>query len=375
MIENQRHCFDIPEDIIYLDSASNAPLLNSVRQAGEFGLDRKYHPWEIDRDAFVREGETVRGLFASLIGAEVGDIAVVPSTAYGIATAAQNLPIARGQNIVVIEDQFPSNVYAWMELAAANDAMVLTAARPDDDNWTTAVLETINAKTAIVTVPPCHWTDGSSLDLVAIGSRCREVGAAYVIDSTQATGACPMDVSAIQPDFIACAGYKWLMCPYSLGFLYAAPHRQSGRPLESHGLNHKAEAPGGTISYIADYSDGGRRYDMGQRFSFINIPMAIAGMSQLLEWRVSEIHETLSALIDHTAELANRIGWKVPDPRYRIGHFIGITPPAPLPDDIIARLNQENIYLSKRGSGLRISPHLHNSPADIDRVFDFLGSL
>lgn len=375
MIESQRHLFDIPDEVVYLDCASNAPLLRTVRQAGELGLDRKYHPWEMDRDEFERESETVRGLFASLIGAETGDIAIVPSTAYGIATAAQNLPITQGQNIVVIQDQFPSNVYAWVELASANDATLLTTMRPADDDWTTAVLETINERTAIVAIPPCHWTDGSFLDLVAIGARCREVDAAYVIDSTQATGAYPMDVEAIQPDFVACAGYKWLMCPYALGFLYAAPHRQRGRPLESHGLNHKAEAPGGTNSYPAEFSDGGRRYDMGQRFSFINVPMAIAGMSQLQHWQVSKIHETLSALMDYAAEKANSIGWSVPDRSHRIGHFIGMTPPAPLPNDIIPKLNQEKIFLSKRGTGLRISPHLHSSQADIDRVFNLLGSL
>ncbi len=374
MIENQRHLFDIPENLVYLDCASNTPLLNSVRQAGQMGLDRKYHPWEIDRNEFVEEGETVRNLFARLIKANAEDVAIVPSTAYGIATAARNLPISRGQNIVVIEDQFPSNVYAWIELANENAATVLTALRPSDNDWTRAVLETITSDTAIVAVPPCHWTDGSFLDLVAIGVRCREVGAAFVIDSTQATGAFPMDVQKIQPDFVACAGYKWLMCPYSLGFLYAAPHRQSGKPLESHGLNHQAEAPGERISYAGTYADGARRYDMGQRFNFINIPMAITGMSQLLEWQVPQIHETLSDLIDYTAQQAQSIGWKVPAPEYRIGHFIGIIPPKPLPSDIVEQLNNQQIYLSKRGAGLRISPHLHNDRDEIDRAIDLLRS-
>ncbi len=375
MIENQRPLFDIPDDVVYLDCAANAPLLRAVKRAGEIGLDRKYHPWEIDREQFVQEGETVRGLFAKLIGAATGDVAIVSSTAYGIATAARNLALSSGQNIVVLQDQFPSNVYAWLELAAAKNATVLTVARPSDNDWTAAVLERLNAQTAIVALPPCHWTDGSFLDLVQIGKRCRELGAAFVIDSTQATGAYPMNVSDIQPDFIACSGYKWLMCPYSLGFLYAAPHRQSGQPLESHGLNHKAEAPGGTISYGADYCDGARRYDMGQRFNFINIPMAIVGMTQLLEWGVGNIHETLSDLVDYTAGRAQDLGWGIPEKSRRIGHFIGISAPQPLPDDVITRLHKEKIFLSKRGAGLRLSPHLFSSRSDIDQLFEALGKI
>ncbi|MDE0992261.1 MAG: aminotransferase class V-fold PLP-dependent enzyme [Rhodospirillales bacterium] len=81
-------------------------------------------------------------------------------------------------------------------------------------------------------------TDGSFLDLEVIGKRCRELGAAFVIDSTQAAGAYQMDVQKLQPDFIACSAYKWLLSPHTLGFLYSAPHRQLGIPLELHNLNH-----------------------------------------------------------------------------------------------------------------------------------------
>ncbi len=376
MIENQSHLFDIPDDVTYLDCSSNSPLLNAVRQAGEKGLDRKYHPWTIDRNVFLEEGETLRGLFAHLIGAQTGDVAIVPSTAYGVATAAQNLPISSSQNIVVLEDQFPSNVYAWRDLAQARDATVLTVKRPLDNDWTAAVLETLNTQTAIVALPPCHWTDGSFLDLVTIGQRCRELDAAFVVDSTQATGAYPMDVKDIQPDFIFCSAYKWLLCPYTLGFLYAAPHRQYGIPLEQHNLNHGPDVLShGHMTYTAPFSDGARRYDMGERFNFINIPMAIAGMEQLKRWGVAEIHASLSALIDYAADRATELGWTVPDKTKRIGHFIGMTPPKPLPSDIIQTLNAHKIYLSPRGNGLRISPHLYNSTDHIDRVFEILRKL
>lgn len=375
MIDNQSHLFDIPDDVIYLDCAANSPFLKTVKEAGDWGLGRKYHPWEIDRAAFVREGEEVRGLFAEMIGANPADIAITPSTAYGIATAAQNLTISAGQNIIVLEDQFPSNVFAWLELAKSNNATLVTVARPIDHDWTRAVLEAMNNNTAIVALPPCHWTDGSFLDLISIGKRCRELGAAFVIDSTQATGACPMDVAEIQPDFIACSAYKWLMCPYTLGFLYAAPHRQTGRPLESHNLNHKVDPPGGKISYDMDYAEGARRYDMSERFNFINIPMAIAGMSQIRNWGIGPIHETLTDLIDYAALKAQDIGWTVPDKSRRIGHFIGLTAPGRLPDQAMALLRNEKIYLSPRGTGLRISPHLYNSKQQMDRVFSVLAEL
>ena len=371
MIENQSHLFDIPDGITYLDCASNSPLLKSGKIAADKGLERKYHPWTLNRDDMVEEGETVRGLFADLIGAKAVDIAITPSTAYGITTAANNLPLSRGQNIVVLQDQFPSNVYAWVELAKTNGGEILTVGRPINNNWTTAVLETLNTNTAIVTVPHCHWTDGSFLDLVAIGKRCRELGAAFVIDSTQATGAYPMDVKALQPDFIACSAYKWLLSPYTLGFLYAAPHRQLGTPIELHNLNH-AEGP---EMYTDELSDGAGRYHMSERFNYTNIPMAIDAMTQIKKWGVSEIHETLSHLIDYTANKATNAGWVVPAKEHRIGHFTGMTRPEPIPPHAIHTLRSEKIYLSPRGTGLRVSPHLFNTTADIDRLFHVLENL
>lgn len=375
MITNQRHLFDLPDDVTYLDCASNSPHLKTVRQAGIEGLDLKTHPWKVNRAHLMHEGEQARALIADLMGVEPRDMAITPSTAYGVATAAQNLPLSAGQSIIVLEDQFPSHVLPWMDLAKDKGGKIVTVPRPEDYDWTSRVLDSMDQHTAIVAIPPCHWTDGSKLDLIIIGNRCRDLGAAFVIDSTQVTGACPMDIAAIQPDFVACSAYKWLLSPYTLGYLYAAPHRQAGRPLESHNLNHKSEPPGGKVSYDMDFSDGAARYDMSERFNYMNIPMSIAGMTQIQDWGVENIHETLTGLIDYAIKKATELGWAAPAKPYRIGHFSGIKSPTPLPEKIIPLLNAEGIYLSPRGGGLRIAPHLYNTKADIDRLFEVLAKI
>jgi selenocysteine lyase/cysteine desulfurase len=142
------------------------------------------------------------------------------------ATAAANLPLGTGRKIIVLQHQFPSIAYSWRVLAGDRAANLVTIARPDDWDWTSAVLEKINDETDIVSVPPVRWMDGSRLDLVRIGKRCRKKGAAFVVDATQAVGAMPLDISQLQPDFLFCSAYKWLLCPYTLAFLYAAPERQ-----------------------------------------------------------------------------------------------------------------------------------------------------
>ena len=149
MIPNQRHLFDLPEGVAFLNCASRAPLLTASKTAGEAGIGRKLQPWTYDPARGPAEAEELRGLFAALIGAEAGDIAIVPAASYGIKTAAVNLPVEAGQRILIPEQPFPSHFYAWCELAAAAGAAIETVPEPGDGDWTAAVLERLRPEVAI----------------------------------------------------------------------------------------------------------------------------------------------------------------------------------------------------------------------------------
>jgi selenocysteine lyase/cysteine desulfurase len=368
LIANQRHLFDIPDDVAYLNCSSHSPLLRKAFEAGQPAVMRKAHPWGSFREDAAAECETLRGLFACLIGAADRDIAIVPSTAYGIATATLNLPVERGQKIVVLQDQFPSNYHAWVLLARETGAELVTVARPKDGDWTSAVLARIDGGTAIAALPPCHWTDGSRVDLQPIGERCRAVGSAFVIDATQACGAQPVDVRALQPDFLAASGYKWLLCPYTLSFLYAAPHRQNGRSLEHHRTNSANEGRA-LAEHDSVVSDGARRYDMGERNNPIGLPMAIAAIEQLLAWDPAKIAATIKPMTDRIAEMAAERGFIVPPAAHRVSHIVGMRRPGGVPADIDKRLAAENVHISLRGDSIRVSPHVFNSLDEVDRLF------
>lgn len=369
MLSNQRDQFDIPGDVVYLNCASQSPLLNSVCRAGEEGVLRKAHPWTDFRSEAAANAERARGQFAQLIGATADDVAIVPATSYGISVAARNLPLTTGQRVVTLDNQFPSNFHAWRVSAEDAGADFHQVARPDDGDWTTAVLAAIDDNTTVVALPPCHWTDGSALDLATIGERCRAVGAAFVIDATQAAGAGPIDVARLQPDFLVSSAYKWLLCPYTLAFLYAAPHRQTGRPIEFHewavsGMENRASDRDPTATAI-----GARRYDMGERNNPINLMMATTALQQLIDWTPAGVAETIKSLTDRVATAARDRGFAVPPDAHRVAHYIGMRMPNGLPDRADERLAEKNIHISLRGDSLRVSPHIFNTAEDIDRLF------
>jgi len=373
MIPCQRKLFDIPENITYLNCAYTSPLLKSARDAGRTAIQAKANPWTITAADFFNSADTARELFARLIACTPDDVALVPAVSYGIALAARNLPVEANQNIVILQDQFPSNVYNWMRLAQDRQAVVKTVNRPPDSDWTPAVLEAIDSGTAIVAAQNCHWTDGTLVDLIKIGEKCRAVNAALVIDGIQSIGAMPFHIDRIQPDFMVAASHKWLLGAYSFGFCYVAPKWQNGTPLEENWFNREgSEDFSRLVDYRESYQPGARRYDQGEASSFILAPIAAAGIRQILDWVVENITETLQGKTDAIAERAQQMGLEVAPAHARAPHMIGISKPGGFAKDLPQLLAQDKVFVSVRGDSVRISPHLFTTDEDIDRLFAVL---
>jgi len=283
------------------------------------------------------------------------------------------LPVEGGQSIVVLQDQFPSNVYAWMRAAHKKNAVVRTVQRPLDSDWTPAVLRAIDADTAVVAVPNCHWTDGTLLDLVKISEKCRTMQAALVVDGIQSVGAMPFPIDKVQPDFLVAASHKWLLGAYSFGFCYVAPKWLGGTPLEENWFNREgSEDFARLVDYRESYQPGARRYDQGEASSFILAPIAAAGIRQLLEWGVENISQTLQGKTDDIAARAKQMGLLVaPDP-VRSPHMIGVSKTGGFNKDLPLLLAQDNVFVSVRGDSVRISPHLYTTDEDLNRLFAVL---
>src|ERR671915_2042099 len=306
---SQSDLFEIPEDIVYLNCAYMSPQLRPVREAGERAVSRKSRPWEITPDAFFEDAEEIRALFAWLIGGDADGVAIIPSVSYGISVAAANVPVREGEKIVILEDQFPSNVYAWGGLAEQSGASLVTLPRPEDLDWTRALLEEIDTDTAVVAVPNCHWTDGSLVDLASVGESVREVGAGLVVDGIQSLGAHPFDVSEVRPDFLIASSYKWLLGPYGLGFMYVGEAYREGVPIEHNWINRRGSED---FSRLVDYEDalqgGARRLDVGERSNFVLLPMGIAALRQIRDWGVANVAETLTGLTIRIEDEARALG-------------------------------------------------------------------
>ncbi len=371
MMPCQRQLFEVPREIAYLNNASYSPLPVAVRVAGEAGVAAKSTPWRMDQDAVLAQAEAVRAAAGRFVGAAADDIALVPSAAYGIATAAANLPVSSQTRILLMAGEFPSQSLEWARQAQRHGAMLDMVARPADGDWTQALLARIRQPglppVGIAALTPLDWSDGTLIDLALLCPALHAQGAAVVVDATQAAGVLPVDAAALGVDYLVFPTYKWLLGPYTLAFLYAAPRRQHGTPLEQYGANRV----GGTQSFaglLGPPIPTARRYDMGQRFNPVSLPMALAGMALLHGWGRDAVAERLRHLTDMAADIAEAHGLR-PVPRaLRAPHILGLHPPAGHGvAALVQSLAAQGVFVAERGPVMRVGPHVFNDEADVER--------
>ncbi len=153
MLSCQKDKFSLPAEAHYLNCAYMSPMLKSAEQAGMEAMALKRDPSRIKSEDFFSTCSELRQEFAHLIGVENSDsIAIIPSVSYGIANAANNIHLSSGDEVVILGEQFPSNVYAWTERAKKTGAKIVTIHSPDNisdrvASWNERIIEAINDKT------------------------------------------------------------------------------------------------------------------------------------------------------------------------------------------------------------------------------------
>lgn len=373
MTHPYREMFDIPADIAYFNAAQIGPIARETQRAGEAAYRDKTQPWSLPASTyFFDRPEALRNEAAKLFQSHADHIALVPAASYGLAVAAKNITVRAGQDIVLLGEQFPSNVYIWQKLAAKTGARIITVERQSDQSWTEALLPHIGPNTGLLSCGQVHWLDGGAIDVYAIGKALKDHGAAFILDLTQSLGVQPIDIHACQADFAVAVGYKWMLGPYGLGFLYAAQAHLQGEGLEENWIAREgAQNLAGLIDYKPGYEPGARRFDVGERSHLQLVPAAITAVKALNDIGIQAISDHLGAYNVHLIRDLSALGLvsDVPD---RAPHYLALRLPENAPKDVVERLKTDQVFISQRGPRLRISAHLYNTDQDRQRLVDSL---
>jgi len=365
-----REEFPVTRRWAFFDHAAVAPLTGRAQRAiTEWAADMADNG-DVHEPRWNRRVEEVRGLFGKLLNAEPLDIAFVKNTSEGIGIVAEGFPWRPGDNIVTAAEEYPSNLYPWMNLAGRGVAVRAVASR-EGRLWIDDLRAAMDLRTRLVSLSFVEFASGFRNDLDAIGSLCRERGVYFFVDAIQGLGMLPLDVRQTPVDFLAADGHKWLLGPEGAGIFYL--RRELLNLLHPVGVGWNSVVGARDFSRI-DFTlkPHAGRWESGS-LNVAGITGLGASLELLLEIGVPAIAGRVQELTDDLCTRAARGGLPVYSSR-RPEDWSGIVS-LTVPDDPrqrVARCRSEGIVINQRAGRLRISPHCYNTREEIERLISAL---
>ncbi len=365
--ERYRSEFPVTEKFVYLDHAGIAPLSRRVEGAVTAFVREAARSGAFAYPAWSSRVVDIRKRCAELVSAECDEIAFVKSTSHGLSLVAGGLDWREGDNVVVYEKEFPSNLYPWMHLEERGVTVRKLRARegriePED-------IETaIDGRTRVLAVSSVQFTNGFRMDLVRAGEVCRRRGVLLCVDAIQSLGVIPVDVKTYGIDFLAADAHKWLLGPEGIGIFYC--RKDLARRMDPALVGWKSvdnefcfEEPSFSLKNNA------LRFEEGS-LNLMGIMGLGAAVDLLSEVGIRNIEERVLGLGEGIIGEADRRGWKILTPREKRARGGGITMAGSFDANVLsAALRRRGIMVNVRAGGLRISPHFYNTEDEIDTCF------
>ena len=370
-----RKLFPISDRLAYFNHAGVSPLnTRAVAAMNEFNQATAQLAIDEYRAAMLERQKDLRARIATLINARsVDEIVLMSNTAVGINTAALSLPLQPGDNVLVLDGDYPANIYPWMNIAHRG---VLTKFVPQHNGGLDLdLLESrIDSHTRVIAMSTVVFATGFRNDLVAVGKLCKQRGIFFVVDGIQSLGALPFDVQAANVDFLAAGSQKWLLGPIGAGFLYvrrelldqlvAGPYVGAASVVDAQNF----------LDYNFTPLPTAERFNLGSS-GVVNAYGLHASLSLIQEVGIEQIAERVLMLAGVAIGDLQERGFRLSAsaaPEHRSGIVI---PEVADPAAASARLAQEGIICIVRGKGIRVAPHFYNTEEEILRVGEVLSKL
>ncbi len=365
-----RDSYKALDNCTFLNTAGMAPLPAESCEAMSSLLD------DLNRSAYLNMklwGEkitTARRLSAEIVGASEREIAFVRNTSEGVSIVASGMRWSEGDEIIISDLEFPSNVYPWLNLRRLG-VEVRTIKSEGGRVTVDSIRAAVTRRTRLVAISSVQYLSGYMADLSSLGQMARERGFRLFVDAIQSLGVIPMDAKGCGVDFLSSGGFKWLCGPLGTGIFFCDVNRLDELDLTRVGWN--------TVQDSFDYStidytirDDAQRFEEGSP-NLVGICGLLESLKLVMSAGVDRNRAHVIGLTDMLVDGLLGKGCKILSPRGD-GEKSGIVNFAPREPDGVERLmerfGKEGIIVMKRGSGIRVSPHYYNTPEDIDRLLE-----
>ena len=363
--------FPLSPELCYLNHAAVAPWTRRASDAVKSFADENAIRGAADYPRWMRLEQTLRGNLARLINAPAADdVALVKNTSEALSMVAWGLNWEAGDEVVITDQEFPSNRIVWESLSSLGVRTVV-APLTGEGSPEAAIEACIGDRTRLVSVSSVQYGTGLRLDLERLGHHCRSHGVLFCVDAIQSIGAAPMDVQALPIDFTMADGHKWMLGPEGLGLFYVRPDLRPRLRLYEYGW-HMVREPGNFDRRDWEPAPDARRFECGSP-NMLCAHALNASVELLLEVGLDKVEAELQQRIDHLATcLAELPGFVPLTPRDR-GRRLGILTFRLEGEDSEAlqkKLMGKGVICAYRGGGIRFSPHFYTPFERLDRAVE-----
>lgn len=365
--------FAVTRNYNYQNHAAIAPLCKSAVEAAQKHLDHS-NQFAYLGGGFYRQAERVRQQAADLINANPDEICFVKNTTEGLSFVANGLTWQRGDNVVTTNVEFPANMYPWMALRD-HGVEVQMVFEENGRIPLDRLIESINARTRVVTISSIQYASGFRTDLAALGDFCASRGVFLCVDACQSLGAFPIDVKAMNIDFLSSGTHKWLCGPEGLGIFYVRKEVQGMLAPTTVGYM-SMKNPRTYDKYHFEFQDSALRYDSGG-YNITGIHALGGALSMIASVGVQAITERLTDLTGRLVEGLQSKGYHVISSRKpdELSGIVAFASDYHDHNQIQMHLEKEHrLVIAQRAGRLRSSPHFYTSQREIQQLVDLLPS-
>lgn len=369
----REHWFD-NEEAIYLNLAGQSPMPKVSFRAVQASLEWKKFPQRIPDTAFFDVPNRIRASIAKLINAQPNDIALTTGASSGMSGIAYGLTWKPGDEVITATGEFPLQYASWKPMEE-REGIVLKIVKPrekflDADD----IIAALTPRTRLVSLSLVRFDDGVLIDAARIGAACHAQGALLLIDASQGCGIVPIDVQAMNVDFLVSAGYKFMLGPFGTGFCWGRPDLVAAmRPGPFYWMAAQGMEHGFAAMSFADPKPaaGAKRWDAAETANYFNHAALDASLEFVLQvdpaTALAHCHNLIDQLFERLPK--DRCIPASPLDRAHRGPYASFA--ARTPEKTVAlydKLRKENVVVSLREGNIRVSPYLFNTERDIDRL-------
>jgi len=365
----------------YLDCAAQGPFPRDTVEEVRRALRYKEHPEEIPEGLSEDLSERARTAVARLIGCHPSSIALGTGTSHGTNLAARGLPIAKGDEVLMAQGEFPALVYPFLN--REREGIKVRFVHPPGGGRIVPVEEIIKAigpETKVIATSLVQFATGYRTDLLALGDACKERKLYLVVDGAQGVGGVDFRVADFPIDILAVSGFKWLFGPYGSGFTYVNPRilekvrvtEINWRRME--GATHRSRRS----EYHMRHAEGARRFDIPEAGSHLHASAFAASVEFLNKVRVPTVEGHVGRLFDRLIRGIEKTPLTIIsdlNPKRRSSIMAVEGPNLDATRRIYRSEREAGVVVSLRENLIRISPNLYNDQTDIDRFLEVAASI